>query len=179
MLIHILLAVTADPLGRFDACALSDQQMMELLVQDMPHEKFQDENGEFLDISKWGRVTLNADGSVEKALFAKKKSGSIAFEYLPRRMTEFRVIDSALTGTLDTQALPQTLQTLLLMKDQFDGEVHWTELPPLLIKFNVAANQFYGSVDLTHLPQHMETFSVQKNQFSAGVLIWGEILTLG
>ena len=69
----MLTITTLDPsLGRFDRAALSDQLLMELLIEHLKRpctRKFREPAGSFLDVCAWEGVTCDADANVTQIIF--------------------------------------------------------------------------------------------------------------
>ena len=64
------LLLSVDPsLGRVDHSLLSDQTLMEMLFDgfdDKTKNKYKDNNGMYLDVCKWSRITCDDDHRVFK-----------------------------------------------------------------------------------------------------------------
>ena len=195
-LISILRCIDA-ALGRFDVLALSDQARMELLMRGLGETvaaKFQSEKGEFSDITDWGIVEFDADGSVNRVHFdfAVYKRGlcTLNLELIPPHVTAFtfqlgkvegtfvahmlprglEYLDISRTqvmhGSLDTANLPPNLVRIGLQRNALRGEVDFTVLPGALEQLNLQGNKFSGSVDLTSLPRALQYLLVGRNNFS-------------
>ena len=168
------IAITAmdSALGRFNAESLSDQQRMELFVQDavpgFMGPDFYDADGAFLPIEDW-RCTYIDGGQVSRISLIGY-SGTFVLSYLPAIIKEV-CIEGGCTGTLETETLPKGLINLRIRETCFGGEVDFTRLPQALQNLNIEGNLFLGSVDLQNLPKSMETFIISRNDFDGSLAL--------
>ena len=173
----LLLAI--DPaLGRLDPMLLSNQAMMEPLIQgctDTSKAILQDANGEYEEYTAWNIVQCACGG--ESIIFMPDihLEGTLSFEFLPRTTKGVYIgLDLSawaplLFGTLDTEALPECLGEFIAKWQGFTGTVDMSKLPPNLQTLNIYSNKFSGSADLTALPGSLNILNIGKNKFSGSV----------
>eukprot|EP00009_Paramoeba_aestuarina_P007520 CAMPEP_0201523978 /NCGR_PEP_ID=MMETSP0161_2-20130828/21037_1 /ASSEMBLY_ACC=CAM_ASM_000251 /TAXON_ID=180227 /ORGANISM="Neoparamoeba aestuarina, Strain SoJaBio B1-5/56/2" /LENGTH=264 /DNA_ID=CAMNT_0047923225 /DNA_START=20 /DNA_END=814 /DNA_ORIENTATION=+ len=136
-----LLCVDCDAgCGKVEKSLLSQQTLMELLIAGVDaKEKLCRNTDDSVDISHWHHLTVNAQGDV----------------------TEIEWDDQELSGYIDFQWLPETLEGLTISSEgHLSGEVDLTRLPCPLIVFQVYDNAFSGKVNLCHLPEKLEILSI-------------------
>ena len=172
---------TIDPfLGRLDYDSLSDQTLIEMLVDGLNAEdkkSVQDENGNFQDISEWilnynGDNFAFTDSRVTKLrIFRKKFSDKqFPFQFIPPLVEFFSVSSCALHGTLDTSVLPRGLIVLFNVgNNQLHGSIDWKSFPRKLQRIEVYYNNFTGSISLSDLPETLSTLSAHHNKFSGEI----------
>ena len=197
-MLHII--ATADPfLGKFDQLSLSDQTSMELLVQCFDkavQNRYQDEEGNFRDISEWNIAKCNDKGAVtvlnlpgpdesgegfsddEEYYYESEDdyarhatlAGSFETKYVPRQLIKLDIQTCSLFGTFDVNALPASIENLTVEDVRLmDGPFDFGNLPERSECVRVINSGFSGSVDLTGLPQGLVYLVVTRNRFSGEV----------
>ena len=159
-----------DPLGRADPQMLSQQAQMELLVAGIHDtDKFQDAQGNFLDVADWPGVHAT-DGVIDAIewLFILG-NGSLCFEWLPKTLTVFNVYTNELVGTIDLCSLPANLTHFLVHHNHLSGSADLRNLPKNLTDLWLMENMMSGSLDLTSLPETLENLRCESNQFSGSI----------
>ena len=158
-------------LGRVDITMLSDQNLVELLVEgfnDEAKKRYQDENGDFLEVCQWPRFRCDDDGRVIhiESWNEIQISGTIDLRYLPPKCeyTKFEALN--LSGTLDTTLLPSCMTFFNIEQNDFHGSVDFNVLPRRMKSFDVSFNRFTGSVALDRLPDTLEYLHIFDNHFS-------------
>uniref|UniRef100_A0A7S4KGK3 Leucine-rich repeat protein n=1 Tax=Paramoeba aestuarina TaxID=180227 RepID=A0A7S4KGK3_9EUKA len=192
------IALTLDEsLGRLDNSVLSEQSLMELLVQNM-HEKnhFCDAGGDFHPIEQWNGVHFNVHGSVESIdwqnkfprggsmdfqwiplnaltvnVSTNKLTGSVELSLLPEGIISFFAYNNSLSGSLDLTSLPKSLRDLHLDNNNLSGALDLTGLPPCFESLNLSNNRFHDEVDLRALPASMKAMYISSNRLSGTVRI--------
>ena len=198
----VQLFLSVDPsLGRVDYNLLSDQTLMEMLIDgfdDETQEKYKDNDGMYLDVCKWSHVIcddneriihidivrVNLMGSLElfyvppkvksfiiSSCGSSKLTGSVALTQLPDGMTYLSLENSQLTGGIDLAHLPEGMKYLHLNNNQLTGEIELTRLPDGMEWLYLNNNRFTGEIDLTRLPGGMKCLYLNKNQFSGSLVI--------
>ena len=182
----LLTAVTADPLGRFSALSLSQQSLMEMLVQDFSDVKIaKDADGAFFDIKEWSVLRIDENGDIvaiyidaEDADFfdvpsIKERSfdagGSIDFQYVPQTVQFLDLGCMMLEGQLETSILPSVLDNLSVGGNRLKGTFDIKGLPKGMEYINIPANKLHGSLAMDCLPSPMEIFNAWDNEFSGTV----------
>ena len=188
-----------DPaLGRLDAHSLSDQTLMELLVDGMAENdksSYQDANGNYTDISTWPLVALQNDRVVQIAFCEKKMvknqfpfalippnvaqliiegcsaHGTLDTSVLPRKLDSINVGQNFLHGEIDFSAFPRGLREIIVCFNQFSGSCALHDLPDALVHFNAAGNQFSGEITLNDLPLALEKLCLNRNKLSGRINI--------
>ena len=104
-------------LGRLDPCVLNTQAMLEMFIDGVKDKsKFQDEHGNYLEISEWPTLEFDDDGNPTAFSYlgtphedALPLGGSVRFRFLPASITKIMLSQNELEGTLDTNDLPRNL----------------------------------------------------------------------
>ena len=169
-----MLLLSIDPaLGRLDYDSLSDQALMEMLIDGMNKDakaNFQDSSGNFLDVCDWEDFKCAGD-RVEKIYFYNKKFAApqIPFEFIPSHVRKVTIFFCELSGTLDASALPQRLQKFLVALNKLHGTIDFCALPRGLKALSLRNNAFHGSCPLSALPDTLTSLDVAENQFSGEI----------
>ena len=172
---HLLL--TVDPsLGRLDYSLLSDQALMEMLIEGFADDNkrtYQDDHGMYLDVCEWVCVTCDTDERViEIDIDNSIVSGTIELCYVPPKVKILHISSwgkSQLTGSVDLACLPDGMKVLCLKNNQLTGEIDLTHLSDGIEILSLLNNQLTGEVDLTQLPDGMKNLCLTKNQFCGEV----------
>ena len=166
---HTVLLSTADSqLGRVDYSLLSDQALMEMLIEeisDAAKKKYQDKDGMYIDVCDWERIKCDADGNVIK-VYDIEADGTISLSYIPPKVWSFQMFMRGVHGTLETSALQPSLKVLKIAQNKFHGTVNFATLPPNMVKLGVYKNAFTGSVNLESLPDSLTHLWIFRNKFS-------------
>ena len=194
------LFISVDPyLGRVDYSLLSDQTLMEMLLEgfdDETKKTYKDNDGMYLDICEWLGIEFDDDGGVIqiyidshtingslKLCYVPPKvnvlminswgknqlRGSVDLTQLPCGMEELYLYNNQLTGVVDLTQLPSSMETLGLHNNQLTGVVDLTQLPGEMTILWLHNNQLTGAIDLTHLPERMESLYLRNNQLSGAI----------
>ena len=131
------LFLSVDPsLGRVDCNALSDQTLMELLIDGFDEEakkEYQDNDGMYLDICKWSCIECDDDERVVKIdIESSAVIGSLELCYVPPKAQLLSISSygsSKLTGSIDVACLPNGMSYLSLSNNQLTGKINLTQLP--------------------------------------------------
>ena len=187
------LAADTSALGRIDYTTLSQQAMMEFLVQNQPGERFCFPGStHFADVDQWEGVTIT-DGVVTKIEWNHigRPRGTIDMRWIPpsvvylelsgftvenfdvgnfpRNLCYVCMYWCAIGTTIDTPRLPPLLKTLWFVDSGIKGTLDCTKLPPGLTRVNVSKNMLTGSVDLTSLPPALELLDLSNNNFQGAL----------
>ena len=169
-MLKALIIQSLDPhLGRVDISTLSDQTLMEVVVEcvnDEAKKDYQDENEMFLEVCEWVAIGCDDDGRVVVFHSIKQLGGVLQLSFLPPKLINFCAEMSDSSGTLDTSALPASLDVFSIWGNNFDGTIDFTALPPKIECFNVSTNVFTGSAVLDSLPDTLEDLHLGLNKFS-------------
>ena len=168
-----------DPaLGRLDYHLLSDQTLMEMLIDGIwqkDKEKLFDTNGNFIDACEWMGVKCEGDRVTHIiALHMEFRRKMFPFWYIPPLVEKFVAEYRYFHGTLNTNDLPRGLRNFNVAYNKLNGTLSLRELPRSLEKFRVYINLFSGSVAFADLPQSLKVFDAGGNQFS-GEISWNAI----
>ena len=172
------LLCSVDPsLGRVNYSLLSDQTLMEMLIEDLDDEakkRYQDNEGMYLDVCKWSFVTCDDDERViEMGADSSVISGSIHLSFVPPKVKVLKIkppwTGGKLTGSVDLAHLPRGVRAIDLRNNELTGEVDLTHLPESIEKLYLGRNQLTGGIDLTQLPGRMDYLSLNNNQLTGGV----------
>ena len=170
MLFAALLSV--DPaLGRLDYHSLSDQALMEMLIDGMKDtykEYYQDTNGNILDIFDWPGVELDSDDVHVKSIdfqYRQFTDKPFPFQYIPNRVEDFEAEEVNFHGTLDTAILPPHLRSINVSENKLHGPFCIKDLPQTLIHIYIGGNKFSGSLKLSDLRDTVALFQADHNDF--------------
>ena len=175
-----LLLAAADPaIGRAGTAFLPDQARMELLIEgfaDKVKARYQDADGEFLDVCRWPGVKCDAGGSVSTIeLRSLEGTAVLPLEYIPSSITSVVLRGTSsrsagrLCGSIDAAALPLSLQVFHVANHSLTGTVDFRAFPPELQRILMDLNELTGSCDLTALPPHLSNLTIDSNRFSGGL----------
>ena len=160
-------------LGRFNRHLLSDQQVMELIVQDLDPvwtERFRSPDGLFLNVDRWPGITTDPDRNVVSFEFASGFTGSLNLQAFPTNIKNiFIAFNAQLRGQLHTAHIPSTMHCIGIVKSNFDGTVDMRHLPQSLRTLTLKRNEFSGSLDLTALPKSLTSMICDHNNFSGSI----------
>ena len=153
-------------LGRLDYASLSQQTLMELLIEHIEEKaKIRQEDGS--DIDNWDGIDCNEDGNVTLIdWFRLDLHGKIDLQWVPSTVIDFSVSSNWLKGSADISHLPTELESLFLDENSFSGTLDLTALPDCLERLNAFENKFSGSICLTCLPSNLGFLKLSKNSFS-------------
>ena len=172
----ILYAV--DPhLGRLDYDSLSDQALMEMLVEHVERDDIddiKDSNGNFTDVCEWDDVECKHGRVVRVDLSQRffQKFKPFPFEFIPPGVKSLVLEDCCLYGTLDTSLLPQGIsEEICLTDNDLFGSVDFQGLPRNLEFLILDQNKFGGSCTIADLPSTLLHFSIDNNEFSGEIVI--------
>ena len=171
------LLLSADlSLGRVDYILLSDQTLMEMLIDGLDDEtkkKYQDNNGIYLDVCEWSVVKCDdALNVIEMQIFSEDISGLLDLCYVPPKVKVLyigQMPGGELTWSVDLTQLPCGMEELYLYNNQLAGVVDLTQLPGGMETLGLSNNQLTGAIDLTQLPGGMETLLLHNNQLTGVV----------
>ena len=178
--VAIIVHAADGSLARADAMMLTDQMLMEALIDPdiRTNAIFRSnffKNGDFTDCIEWDGVEADADGAVRRIMWYNRQwvIREPNLSMLPRNLEALNIGKEdhfhALRGSLDTAALPATLKHFHIYTNKFSGEIDFTKLPNALIEFCIHENSFLGSADLSALPPKIEAMNISKNQFDGCV----------
>ena len=165
----ILYLAVDTQLGRVDRSSLSDQILIEMLVQGftgIAKGRYQDKFGVFIDVCEWCGVDCDAENRVTAVYDIEFTAGEISLSHIPPKVESFEMYSKNLTGTLEAGDLPQCLETFDISGNAFDGTVDFQNLPRALAHFDINTNAFTGSADLTTLPHSLRVLWMHANRFS-------------
>ena len=169
--LQVTLAI--DPsLGRLDYDSLSDQALMEMLIDQMDTKEknyFQDDNGNYKDVGEWPGVQCSE--SDDERVVTIELSGltfspkQFPFKFIPPMVSYFGASQSNVQGTLEASHLPSKLTALYISHNKLHGPLNFAEFPRQMEKMHINANKFCGSLQLADLPRSLKDFIADKNQF--------------
>ena len=169
--------------GRVDIESLSDETMLELMVQDLPPEAravfIPEEASEEVFLMRSRPVGLDDKGHIvriyplslpnEEPMYLE---GTIHFEYMPRHVQSFNLYKlNDLKGTVETNELPESLRIFGVSANKFSGSFNFEVLPRELRYLNLSYNSFSGSCVFTSLPVHLEEIYLQRNGFRGSIAL--------
>ena len=169
--------VSVDPsLGRLEYSLLSDQTLMEMLIEgfdDDTKKMYQDNHGMYLDVCEWSCVTCDDEQrATEISMLSNSVNGSLELRHLPPKVqfcNIFSFSSNRLTGEIDSAQLPRGMKSLTLINNQITGEIKLAQLPEGMKQLDLRSNQLTGGIDLTQMPEGMKQLSLQNNQLTGEI----------
>ena len=185
-------------LGRLDYDSLSDQALLEMLVERMqPGHKMhvKDIRSNYMDVCEWEYVNCKDDRVVCFGVVNANFDGvQFPFDFIPPLATILRLswcnafgtIDTSLLllklttldvsfnklyGSLNFKSLPRTLQRIGINDNALTGSVFLSDLPDSLFEFLATCNNFSGSLSLENVPAAMEELDLSDNSLKGSVTI--------
>ena len=171
ILLYALNTADSTPASRADYASLSDQSLMELLLEGTPDDtkrQYQDASGSYNNVCEWEGVECDAYHRVV-AFSPQNISGTINLSVLPQKCAKVNISSTSAHGALESKFLPRSLEKLSLVKNVFAGSVDLTRLPQGLNECHLQKNKFSGSCDFTALPPHICELELQDNYFAGSV----------
>mmetsp|Transcript_33682 Transcript_33682/g.52658 ORF Transcript_33682/g.52658 Transcript_33682/m.52658 type:complete len:243 (-) Transcript_33682:113-841(-) len=167
-------------LGKIDKSTLSQQTLMELLVENLNKSTnvFLDPNGSYMEVSTWHGVTFRDDSVKvidwhfefsDRGGSCVHPGGSIDLQWIPGTVISFHIGYLKLEGSVDTVVLPRGLERLRLDANKFCGTFLTEHLPRGLTHVGISRNNLSGSLDMTCLPAALREFIALGNSFSGTV----------
>mmetsp|Transcript_27639 Transcript_27639/g.42919 ORF Transcript_27639/g.42919 Transcript_27639/m.42919 type:complete len:241 (-) Transcript_27639:8-730(-) len=169
MNLFIFLHGSEYPYGKVDKASFSTETLMEMVVSGLTNsEKI---TGGTLDINFWEGVVFEDHSNVllEIRWESLDLSGTLQLESLPESLQVFNASGNTLHGTINLTALPENLIELNVFSNKLNGTLDLRKLPASLVELSLSMNQFFGSVDLTKLPPNMTYLTLYENSL-VGVL---------
>ena len=171
------LFLSVDPsLGRVDYSLLSDQTLMEMLIEGFDDEtknKYKHSNGMYFDVCEWPCIECDADERIiEIDIDSEDVSGSLEIRSVPPKVKVLDIsswCNSQLTGSVDLANLPDEMQKLSIRHNRITGEVDLTQLPDGMHELSLGCNKLTGEIDLAQLPDVMQELSLNNNEFSGEI----------
>ena len=173
-----LAILTTDlPFGRVEVQGLSDQTMMELLVDGFSAESkaaFLNSDGTYINFENTSACTWSED-RIKRVyidigiLYLPQPSGTVSLEFIPRQVEDFCLRFCNMEGSLSSRSLPDTLEELNLGSNQLSGSVIFADMPVGIKVIEIYENNFSGSLNLTSLPPSIVTLDVGSNAFSGSI----------
>ena len=168
------LQIADSHLGRVDYTSLSDQTLMELLIEGIEEESkrtYQNDDRTFKNVCEWPRVQCDSEERVVRFKGTPNMKGAIELTHIPPKAESFYLLGFNLKGTLNTQCLPQSLENFSISMNHFDGTVDFVSLPEALVDFNIHKNAFHGSANFKKLPRKLESMTLHSNNFSGEIFL--------
>mmetsp|Transcript_24023 Transcript_24023/g.37421 ORF Transcript_24023/g.37421 Transcript_24023/m.37421 type:complete len:264 (-) Transcript_24023:9-800(-) len=172
-------------LGKVDKQSLSQQTLMELLIQDLSNTETICGSGDSpKDILDWKGLRFNPFHKVTHINWhSRNLEGSFPLEWVPptvqslqvcmndlhstipmsalsARLSDLNLRENAFFGTLDLDGLPPHMESLNVKKNRLSGTLSLIRLPKTLEKLYLGSNNFDGTVTLTHLPDKLAILSL-------------------
>jgi len=158
----VLLFHFLDPsLDRVDPSSMSQQMIMELLVENITNREYYTGDPPE-DLEQWTGVTLDDGGNVRHIDWAyeHRLEGPFPLQWLPHTLQSIDVTENRLCGSLDLDVLPDPLVRVILDSNKFEGTVSLCHLPEGLQELNLGRNPLSGPIDLTSLPAGLRKLSL-------------------
>ena len=170
--------------GRINTSLLSDQVMLELLVEsfraDCHHRfKFLDS---FTDFRHWDIVKafenetvlflkLGPKGRADEIFSAVEKMiyGVFEAKFVPRRVQTLEITDCGFTGTVDFSSLPVSIALLTICRTPFEGSLDAKALPHDLRRLHIRETKLSGGIDFSALPRTLEQCTLVQCAFTGAV----------
>ena len=173
---------TADEsaLGRFDHLTMNQQALMEAVVEQATFKKgFQDEKGNYLDLSEWNGVTINAVSQevTEIHWSPREASGTLVLRWLPRSVRILTVAGPVIfygmtqnvALTCDFTDISAPLEKVHISK--VSVVVRFALLPEGLETLSLHDCRICGFLSLKDLPRTLRHLNMpQGGKFLTGIL---------
>ena len=172
-----LTAADTSYLGRVAKSSLSTQTLMEIFFAGIENREVICGSGEEpAEIEKWEgfeycheQPTNYTEKHFKIAWTGRKLVGSIDLQWLPLTLSSLQASRNKLGGSLNTNALPPSIQVLDLCFNELSGEIDLRHLPAKIKALFLSKNQLSGSLNLEKLPQSIEVLYLACNHFSGSV----------
>ena len=185
MPVNALLLLSSDSgAARVDFQSLSEQSLLELLVENMKCKfEFQNDEGDFYAAEEWLGVTF-ADSNVTKVHWESEAGvygfleepnermtpgGSIDFQWFPAAVESIIITFMELEGGIATEVLPRGLLFLDCSRNKFSGSFALETLPPNINSVYAPGNALSGDIDLEKIPDSLHHLSLEGNSVTGGV----------
>ena len=173
------LFLSVDPsLGRVDYSLMSDQTLMEMLIDgfdDNAKKNYQDAASMYLDVCTWSCVHCDGDERVIRIdMETSSITGSLQLCYVPLKANVVNMRSwgkSKMTGSVDLARLPDGMTELSLDNNVLTGEIDLTHLPGGMTELSLYDNQLTGEIDLTNLPKGMTLLCLNSNQLTGKIYL--------
>ena len=160
--------------GRVNPSVLSQQQMMELLLADVPEtqkDKIQCNGDEILDICAWTGIVCDSDEQVIEIHLPSGIGGTVVLDFMPPSTRIIGAVESNVMGTIDMCALPEGITKLDIAMNHFHGSCYLRSLPSEMKLIFARSNEFSGSLHLDTLPGKLEVLDLRENMLSGSVIL--------
>ena len=193
-------AHSSNGLGRVDKASMSDQTLLELVVNGISDISCLQADGIFDNIRVWKGASFDADGTLLRLYWSRHGlrffpsggtidlrwlpetlqvvsvafnclEGSVDFKRLPGALVELYISHNELTGVLSLDNLPGNLRELIIDHNRFSGRVTAESLPKSMTSMCLSHNAFSGMLCLVNIPQYMMYITVQENAFDRKAII--------
>ena len=159
--------------GRCDYESLSDQTLMEILIDGMCVEeksKLQGEEEFFVEVRYWPGVDC-IDTRVTKTIFHFRQFGAeqFPFSFIPPLVEHFEFVGCNLHGTLHTSDLPKGMKKFSVRQNKLHGEINFKTFPEKLRDLDITTNEFCGRCALEDLPDSIQRFQAYCNAMSGSI----------
>uniref|UniRef100_A0A7S4L6R9 Uncharacterized protein n=1 Tax=Paramoeba aestuarina TaxID=180227 RepID=A0A7S4L6R9_9EUKA len=180
-----IVAIASDQLepGRIDFAAMSDQSIIELLVENtILKSQLLDRNGDFKAVRAITQLDVDKDGYVTSIDFTKLcLGGTLNTTWLPSRLRRCnfernnvqgrieRLSDAvyfadfshnAFTGSLSLPDFPFQIRYFNASTNRLSGTLTFRQLRETLVVLNLSSNAFEGSLDLLLVNKKFEFYDV-------------------
>ena len=168
----MLCLLSIDPaLGRLDYTVLSDQTLMEMLIDVVDPNELQ-YNSIFTDVCDWDFIECKDKRVVEIEFFRLPFSDrQFPFEFIPPLVTTFWTSSNSSCGTLNPSLLPKDLVKFEFLANDLHGTLNCKAFPLKIKHIDISGNAFTGSVLLSDLPNSVTVFHASRNAFSGGLML--------
>ena len=119
------------------------------LIENVIVNRYQPSWGTEIPACKWSGISCDEEG----------------------RVIEIKWYQFLLSGTLQWEFLPHTLNTFILNVNRLEGKVPFTDLPPKLLHLYMDGNFFHSKADFTALPDTIAYMVLRCNNFSGEICL--------
>ncbi|KNH04303.1 leucine-rich repeat protein [Perkinsela sp. CCAP 1560/4] len=164
-----------DPaLGRLDYSSLSQQALMEMLIEGLEAVgKICGSREEPKEVEDWEGVDVeDTTGDVTKIDWESMGlKGLLDVQWMPATVRYFDASVNDIIGSFNPSDLPASIETALLYINSLTGPIDLRNLLEGIQKFDISHNQLSGSIDLRHLPQSTQKLALNDNSFTGSVCL--------
>jgi len=156
--------------GKIRGATLPDEYSLELFIQNVgnPLSSW----NSIIPACEWESVCCDGDRYIESINWAfRDLSGTLQWNRLPSTLQALEIRQNQFYGEVDWANLPHRLRSLFLSGNKFSGKLNLEQLPSRLEQLDVWGNQFSGNVDVSSLPSNLTYLNISSNVDLEGNII--------
>ena len=120
---------------------------------------------------EWCGIGCDSDSNVVGIYWwSSYLSGELDWNYLPGTVEELSLLSNQLQGSVPFESLPSSLENLGISDNKFGGTPNFLSLPPSIECLSISLNHFAGWVDFSMLPSSLCDMHLDGNENLEGTL---------